>query len=337
MSGSNDAPSNDGPEDSSATENDDNIDGLFGPDDKPAPSNDDDLGFTDSATPLSVEIKAAKGMHKFDLRPDNEELIRTLQQGVGARQAVAEAAKYRKLYEDAQKEKATYAETQKKADLLTEITALSEQGYTAQAIKALLGNKYEDFRKQEILGTIDYESASPDERYEMDKARAEREKQWEIGQRDKKLAEYERRLKEREEKAEEDKWHAIGEKLASKYDMSSFISDPELAEEANADLWKNVWLTLGERHPDMQTWTPTLLEKVWQQKARVARGGMEHQVEKRLEKATEAKKEAALTQAQAVARKNYTASKGSSTIREELSQAKSGVDRLDILRKLGLG
>jgi hypothetical protein len=283
-----------------------------------------------AAKALELEIKAAKGMHKFKLDPNDPDLIDTLQKGVGAKQAFTKAAQLEKKLKEYEAKLADVEPARGKATVMDEITSLIEKGYTSQAVKALLGDKYDDFRRKEIVSHVDYESASPDERYQLDLQRKEQEKSWMEHQKTQEADKLRQELNALKEQAVEEKWHGVATRLFSKYSLDGFIKDPVRAQEANEMLWEGVFNFMEKHYPDMDNWSPSLLDKVFRKKAAVLRGGMEQQVEDRLVQATEQKKTAAKEQAQLIARKNYSSD---DDIMGKVKNSKSALDRLNILSR----
>lgn len=280
-----------------------------------------------------VEIKAAKGLHKFKLDPNDEELIKTLQLGVGARPAFSKAAKLEKEINELKSKSSEYESAREKAQMIDDFQELANKGFYEQAIKAMLGEEaYDQFRRGSIISHIDYENASPEERFEMDKQRMEQDRRWSEMQKEKELDRKTRELEELRSQALEDKWMGIGTKLLSKYSMDAYVDDPVLAEEYNEELWASAWNTMEALYPDNKDWTPTELEKIFRKKARLFRGGLEKQVEGRLNKATEAKKAKAKEQAQMAARQNYTSN--TDDVRSKIKQSASALERLNFLSGL---
>ena len=302
-------------------------------DNEDASFDEEDIELPETEQPSEVpelEIKAAKGLHKFKLDPENEELIKTLQLGVGARPAFSKAAKLEKEVKSLREQLGSTSELSEKAQLVDDFQELMEKGFYEQAAQALFGEQYEHFRKQAIISHVDYENSSPEEQYELDRQKMKQERDWLQYQKDREIDRKTSELNQLREQQQEERWMGIGSKLLQKYSMDNYIDDPVLAEEYNEELWSSVWNTMEASYPEPSEWTPTLLNQVFAKKARLFRGALQKQVTSRLNKATEAKKETAKTQAQMMARRNHTSSKGND-LKSKLKQSASALDRLNIL------
>jgi hypothetical protein len=283
---------------------------------------------TQAAQAAKLKVKFNKEDKEFDLSPDNAELIKLVQQGMLASRIQSERDTYKKKAESYK----DYEDVKKDASALREALELANKGYAEQAVKALLGDKYEDFRKDAILSTIEYESADPLTQKDMDKRRADREAQLNQMQKDKRIEELERKMNDRDEAVEVDRYHGIGTQLLQKYSMEQYVSDKELAAEMNQELWESTWNTMAKLPDDIE-WTPSVIEKVMRKKAALFRGGVQKTAEAKVAQMTETKKAAAKEQAQNYVRRNQ----GTNTdeFASKLKGTSSPLDKLNIL--LGRG
>lgn len=278
-----------------------------------------------------LQVKGDKKDYEFELNPDNEDLRKIIERGIGANRWAYEKTQAIKEAEALRTKLEGLEAARQKASLIDEVQDLMQRGYTAHAVKALLGEEgFESFKKQEIIGTIDYENATPEERFEMDRQRLDREKQWEIDKREKRLQELEKRAAEQQEQTSLDRAHGIGEKFLAKYDLSNYIDDPVIATKANTKLWSMAWDDLGSLGVHPSEFTTSQIEKAFRENAYFLRGLQERQVDSRLAKATEEKKKVAQSQAQLIARNNY-AGQNNSNLGEKLKSSSSALERLKIL------
>ena len=280
-----------------------------------------------------IEIKGDKQLREFTLDPDNKELLETLKYGVGARRAFNEAAVYKKKLADLESKYEGFDDVRQKANIIDDVKRLVEQGHTTQAIKAILGDEgFDSFRKQEIISTIDYENAPPEERYEMDLARKDREKQWEMDKSEKRIQELETRANKQQDQVEFDRIHGLGETYLAKYDLSDYISDADTAQQMNDAMWNLAWDDIKVLKEQGVEIAASHVEKAFRRRAHLLRGSLKKSVDERLNKATDAKRETAKTQAQMIARTNYTSAQDSNTsMVDKLKSATSNLDRLKIL------
>lgn len=291
--------------------------------------NDNVLENGQSSAFKKAVVKADGEEREFVLDPNNEDLITTLQYGVAGKRAFTKAQKlvgeYKKKLADY--EKKYTSDVLDKAKSLDGIAALVEKGYTKQAVEALLGERYNDFVKNEVVGTVEYENASPDERAQMDRERARRDREWLEFQKNSKISELEQRLNDREEAIEQEKWHGLGTNLLQKYSMSNYVDDPVRAEKLNNIMWKHVWNDMAEVDGE---WTPRKLELAFREISSVMRGNLNKTVKDRVTKTIANKKQQAKEQAQMSSERNYSKDKASE-IREQIQKEASPMKRLGML------
>lgn len=274
-----------------------------------------------------IKIKVGNEDKEIELNPGNKELIELVRRGHWTSKLQGEKDKLAKQLE----RQSDYDIIKNKSKDLDKIKELAGKGYAAQAVKALLGDAaYEDFRKSEIIGTIDYESASPDKRAQMDLERVQRERALAEMQKDERIQELERRMEEKEESLETDKWTSVGLQLLQKYSMENFTADKELAAEQNDMIWEATWNAMRNYNGE---WTPSAIERIMRRKALAVRGGIQQSAEAKVQQITEDKKTKAKEQAQAAVRKQQNPT--STNDLADKMRGKSGLDRLNIL--LGRG
>lgn len=277
-----------------------------------------------AAETAKLKVKFNKEDKEFDLSPDNAELIALVQKGLLSQRIQSERDQFKKKAESYK----DYDAVKKDADTLREVLNLAEKGYTAAAVKALLGDKYDDYHKNEILGAIEYESASPDERFNYDRQRMQKERELEQMRKDKRIEELESKMAARDEAVEVEKWTGIGTQLLQKYSMESFVADKDVAAEMNQELWESTWNAMAKLPDDIE-WTPALFEKVMRKKAQLFRGGLQKTAEAKVQQITEDKKAKAKEQAQAVVRRQQP--QANDEFVNKLKGTASPLDKLNVL------
>lgn len=289
----------------------------------------EDLSSDEESALKKLMVKADGEEREFVLDPNNEELIEALQFGVAGKRAFTKSQKREAEYKKklADYEKKYTPEVLDKAKSLEGIAALVEKGYTRQAVEALLGDKYEEFARNEIIGTVEYENATPEERAQMDRERARRERDYLEYQKNSKIEELERRLTEREEAVETERWHNLGEQLLHKYSMSDYVDDPVRAEKLNKYMWKTVWSEMAEADGE---WSPRQLEMSFREVSSLLRGNLNKTVKDRVNKTIEAKKSQAKEQAQMISERNYSKD-DAKDMRDKIMNEKSPMERLKML------
>lgn len=310
--------SDEGTPDAGVESSDSDIDGLL-----------NEISPNQAATEVAkLKVKFNKEDKEFDLSPDNAELIKLVQQGLLASRIQSERDTFKKKAESYK----DYDDVKKDAQVLREALELANKGYAEHAVKALLGDKYEDFRKEAILSTIEYESADPLTQRDIDRKRLEREKALSEETKEKRIKELEAKMEARDEAVEVDRWHGIGTQLLQKYSMEQYVSDKELAAEMNNELWESTWNTMAKLPDDIE-WTPSVIEKVMRKKAMLFRGGVQKTAEAKVQQITEDKKMKAKEQAQSVVRRNQGTNQDEFV--SKLKGTTSPLDKLNIL--LGRG
>jgi hypothetical protein len=284
-----------------------------------------------------LKIKANGQEHEFELSPDNAELIEALEYGVAGKKNFSKANKLvsdaKKRISELESKYANYEDVSSKAKTIDEITSLVEKGYADEAVKALLGERYDDFKRNEIISTIDYENASPSERAEMDRDRAEREKSRIQEKTQQEIQALKQQLEEQSEAVETDRWQGLGENLLAKYSMTNYTDDPVRAEKLNNKIWDMVWNDMAK--VDTAQWTPRKLEQTFRENTSLFRGNLKKMADDRVAKVIEAKKEEATEQAQMVARRNYEGNDSSkNSFVKEIGKSTSALDRLKMLSNL---
>lgn len=258
---------------------------------------------TQSPAAPALEVKGAKGVKKFTLDPNDAELKKTLEYGLGFRPMQAQrdqAIQAKKALET------QVAPLKEKAAVWDELQSLAQAGHTDRVVRAVLGDQaYAAWRKSVFDEENGYASADPAERAALDKARTERESQYAATQYEKKIKEYEAKLAAQEDKVETDRLRGIGQQALAKFSFRDAVKDSDLAEQLDQELWTSAWSRLEALADEGHEVTPQLVTKVFAQKAKVLRGGAAQAADTRVQQIVETKKQVARKQAQVAATARY--------------------------------
>lgn len=255
------------------------------------------------AAPATLEIKGNKGVQKFDLTPDNEQLKRTLQYGMVA-------PKWKRERDEARAElakvKPQVAQANEKAQVWDKLTALTQRGHYEQAVRAVLGDDgFSKFVAQMTGEAAEYDAADPTRRMEIERSRDQRAAAFKDYQAEEKLREREAKLEALESRVESERLRSLGTSELQSHDFRGYIEDADLANAMNQKLWKLAWTELEDVADAGGEITPEHVKKAFASNARVLRAGMQRQVKERVAKVIETKTKDATKQAQIAATERY--------------------------------
>jgi hypothetical protein len=218
-----------------------------------------------------MEVKGAKGVHKFELRPDNEELTNTIKLGLGARQ-------WQKERDDARKEATTAKKAAddagQKAKVWDELQELTQLGQRDKVARAVLGEEgYQSLVKQIVRDVVEFSDADPERKLEIERERMKQDSDFKIWQSERKRTAAETALEARENAIEE---KDLRSKMTSALQANSFaktIKDRDVAQQRNAKLWKMSSSDLVEMADAGTEITPELINKVFAENAKFINPG----------------------------------------------------------------
>jgi hypothetical protein len=283
-------------------------------DDKPtnpddAPESDEtaaQAATTAAATAVEFEIKGAKGVHKFKLDPNDEQLQKTLKMGLGA-------AKWQRERDEARRElaklKPDATAATEKAQVWDELERLAKGGHRDRVARAVLGDEgYAELVKEIVRETIGYEQATPDERARMDQDRARKEREWQDNTHQRQKKSLEDKYQALEDKIETDRLRSLGTAALQRHDFTGYVADKDVANAMNNKLWRLAWSDLEDMSDQGQDITPESIQRVFAANAKVLRAGQSKAVNEKVAKVIEDKKVAAKAKAQVVATERYPTS-----------------------------
>lgn len=281
------------------------------------------------ASPVApvLEVKGGKGVKKFDLDPNNAELVSTLKMGLGFRPMQVERDK---AVNEVKALKAQVAPLTEKAQVWDELQSLAQAGHTDRVVRAVLGDQaYAAYRKQVTDEENGYASADPSERGRIDEARARRDLEYARSQDTKKLTKLEQQLQEQADRVESDRLRGIGQAALAKFSFADVVADPDQAEALNQELWSSAWTKLEALADEGQEINEQLVRRVFAQKAKVLKGGYTAIAERKTHQTQATQKAGAQQAAKAAATANYPA-----VTAQPQAQGWSGKSMTELLRSL---
>lgn len=243
-----------------------------------------------------LEIKGNKATRKFELNPESPELKRTLEFGMVA-------PTWRKERDDARREltatKGELEPTKAKAAVWDELEDLTKQGHDDQVVRAVLGDKYDQFIAQIIKETVEYDSATPEERFAMDRAKLERQSNWRVYQANRKANSAEAKLSAREDAIESSRLQGLATVALQRNKFEG--EDRDTTSALNQKLWKLSWADLEDVANAGGELTPQVIAQAFADNARVLKGAGTRTAAKATAVTNEKKSAAATKVAQAAA------------------------------------
>jgi hypothetical protein len=294
------------------------------PTEDPAPSE----ATVDPVSGKTIEVKHKGKALEFNLDPEDPKLKKALELGLGARgwqRERDEAQRALKQYKE------QLPELEEKAQVWGQLEELVQGDQLELAAQAVLGQEgFARLQDRILEGFRISEGGDPDERYQWEQARSEREQSWKEQQYERKIQELEARQQEREDGIERDRLRSLGTDALVKYDFRSHVEDADIAASLNKKLWQISFTDLQDLVDGGREATPELVRKVFAKNAKVMRGGMGRVAKEAVAQTIEAKKTAAKQEARVAATERYPQQTGGKNNLEGWD----GRDAKDLLKRM---
>lgn len=252
---------------------------------------------------LEVSVDAFKKEHKFKLDPNDDELRRTLRRGLKAPKFKEELDKFRS---ENQKLQEQIKSGQEAAGIWGEIKENLESGNIEKVLRAVAGDKFDSFLEAKLGRQIEYMSADPLRRTEMEKEDATAQMSLIQTQKDKRIKELEAREVATKEEAQLEKYMSYATPALEKYKFAETeVADRDLRNKLNKRLWKSAWDELETYHTNGQPLSPSLVGKVFAQEAKILKAGIAKTVAAKVEATTQKQEAVATKTAAAIATSKY--------------------------------
>ena len=195
-----------------------------------------------------VEVKGAGKNTKFNLKPDDPELLKTLQYGLQAKSWLEQRNSARNTLKAKEQEIVSLSE---KAEVWNELRELAQLGQYDQIVRAVLGDKFEDYEatRQRL------ENATPDERWEHEKKQLEAQRTLERNRLGRELQAERDKSNKQDEAALEGRLHSMATREYSRHDFAKFGLNEDLQHQLAEDLWEGSW-NMVERYVESKGLTP---------------------------------------------------------------------------------
>jgi len=219
--------SSEAPEPSAEPSPDEPQDNLLDQEDTQAP--------TEEKSPKDfVEVKGAGKNAKFNLKPDDPELVKTLQYGIQAEKWLKQRNEARNTLKAKEQEIAGLSE---KAEVWNELRELAQLGQYDQIVRAVLGDKFDDYEatRQRL------ENATPDERWEHEKKQLEAQRTLERNRLNRELQSERDKAAKQNEAALENRLHSMATREFARHDFAKYGLNEDLQQQLSEDLWEGAW------------------------------------------------------------------------------------------------
>lgn len=251
----------------------------------------------------TLEIKGNRGVQKFELSPDNPQLIKTLQFGTVAPTWKRERDEARK---ELAAERAKFKTREERATRVDEVEGLAQAGHIEQAARVALGETaFKTLVQQMVDEAVEYAEANPARRAEIDRAREGRYRAFDKWNADREVQRSKTELETLRDQVESDKLQSLGTAALNQFSFKRTIQDPDVAHQMNQKLWKLAWADLEDLAEQGQDITPEAVKQAFSMNYKVLASVIQKQTDTKVTKIIDTKKQDAKTKAQLVATERY--------------------------------
>ena len=259
------------------------------------PIEQESADLVESAMSIDINGKPVE----FNLDPEDENLRRTLRNGVKAKKWKAELNSSKAEIKQMQESLAGAKEAQEVFNTMQEHM---EDGNLDMIVQSLLGDQYKDYMNEKIEGFIKYQDASPEERNLMDQELKSKTLSNSERAKEKRIKELQDELDGNKESAQVSQLSGYATDALRKVEFSSEeIADKSLRHNLNKRLWKNSWDTIKDLDGKYEI-TSKLINKVFTREGKMLKSALGKQSNTVVH---EKKKVLAKQSAAAVATKNH--------------------------------
>lgn len=181
-----------------------------------------------------VEVKGAGKTAKFNLKADDPNLVKTLQLGMVAKTWKEERDKAKN---DLKANAAEISSLKEKASVWDELREHAQLGQYDTIVRAVLGDKYEDYERQRQH----LEIATPDERWEHERKQLAAQAQLERNRYQRELEAERTANSKKDEVALERRLESMATREFTRHDFSKFGFNDDLQQQLSEDLWEGAW------------------------------------------------------------------------------------------------
>lgn len=293
------------------------------------PSSESSEPEVDPVSGKTIQVKYKGKDLEFNLDAEDPKLKKAIELGLGARgwqRERDEALRALKQHKD------QIPELEEKAKVWGQLEELVQGDQLELAAQAVLGQEgFARLQDRILEGYRISEGGDPDERYQWEQARSEREQSWKEQQYERRIQELEARQQDREDGIERDRLRSLGTDALVKYDFRSHVEDQDTAAALNKKLWQVSFTDLEDLVDQGREATPELVRKVFARNAKIMRGGMGKVAKAAVAQTIEAKKQSAKQEARVAATERYPQGQGQG---QNKLEGWNGTDAKDLLKRM---
>lgn len=182
---------------------------------------------------VELKVKGFKEPQKVKLDPNDENLKSLLNKGIRFEKKMAETAEQRRALEKRLNELQDYESKAEIADKVAAAQKLAEQGYHEHALATIMGESANSLIDTLVEERIKYQNASPEERLQIDLDRQKRQEELQRQRDADRIAKLEAQINSRSEQVREAEYTGYLEDAKSRYDLSQWVDDSDVADSLN--------------------------------------------------------------------------------------------------------
>lgn len=266
---------------------------------------EDEVAKASKAAPAvpTLEIKGNRGLQKFELSPDNPQLIKALQFGTVAPTWKRERDEARKAL-TAERER--FKTREERAARVDEVEGLAQAGHIEQAARVALGETaFKTLVQQMVDEAVEYAEANPARRAEIDRAREGRYRAFDKWNAEREVQRSKSELETLRDQVETDKLTTFGTTALAQHSFKRSIKDSDIAHQMDQKLWKLAWADLEEMSEQGLDIDKAAVDRAFATNYKVLSSVIQKQTETKVTKILDTKKQDAKTKAQLVATERY--------------------------------
>ena len=277
----------------------------------------------------SMSIDVRRKQHEFKLDPTDENLRRTLRNGVRASDIKADNDKLKAEMTALQDSSGEAKEAQ---EVFAELNALASEGDYDRIVEAVLGEQYQKYIESKIEDYISYENASPEERLRMDHAKQSRMKSYEERAKEKRIKELEAQVQSRDTSVKEQEYYSSATNSLRTHELSADeVPDADARHSLNKRLWRSSWDVIKELSATRDI-TPKLIDAVFQRESKLSRYGINNNSTAATQDAVQKKRDVAAATAATMATSRHPKPAQKSNVDISKWDGKSAKGLLDLFR-----
>ena len=301
---------------------------------EPAPEPAADVPTIDE---LELKVKGVKDPVKVPKNWDDPQVQELLNKGARFDVKMQEIAKQTQDLEARLKQTDDYAEKSEIADRVNSAKEFLKDGHKKHALAAIFGDSTESFIASLVEDEVAYQSASPEERLNIDLARQKQNEQLRAKNDSDRIAKLEARINARSEQVQEAEFTGYIEDAKTRYDLGQWVEDADAASDLNdmlhtAAMSDIVRLQRSRESKGLSNVDQRDIRRAYASRAKRLIASQDSQSSKLADEKVAKQSEAAAANAQVASTKNY----GQPSVNDMLKKAGGSMsDLVDMFRGRG--